>query len=70
MGIDWKSRLRNGWFWASVSSFVLYFLVGEGILSQVIADRYEIYFDMLMAILVGIGILIDPKTSGISDGGE
>ena len=73
MKINWKVRLKNKTFWLSVIPAVL-------LLIQVVANVFGITLDMgdlgnkLLAVvnaafslLVILGIVTDPTTSGISD---
>lgn len=73
MKINWKVRLKNKTFWVAVIPAVL-------LLIQVVANVFGITLDMgdlgnkllavvnaVFSLLVILGIVTDPTTSGVSD---
>lgn len=62
---DWKARLRNKAFIVSAISFVV--LVVKTFTNAKFPDNFDIIVNMGLSILVGLGVVIDPTTSGITD---
>ena len=64
--IDLKKRAKNKVFWVSLISLVIILLKQLGV---------ELPFDLgaisdtILSILVLMGIIVDPTTQGITDGG-
>lgn len=71
MKIDWKARFKNRTFWMSAISatvlFVYQILGLFGIVPPVSSDEIIQFGGLALNILVGIGIIVDPSTSGMSD---
>lgn len=63
--MNWKVRLRNGWFWSAIIS-----LIGMVVLYWMPEFNWAGLEQILMsglAILAGIGIITDPTTPGTLD---
>lgn len=73
MNINWKVRIRNKTFWVSIIPAVL-------LLIQVVAAVFEVHLDLgtlgsrlldvvnaVFAVLIIMGVVVDPTTAGISD---
>lgn len=71
MKINWKVRFRNkAWltaFAGLVIAFVYDTLSMLGIAPAVSAEWVSNLFDMVLFVLVGVGVVIDPTTSGVCD---
>ena len=69
--IDWKIRFRNKVFVISISSAVITFvyqILGIiGIVPAISEDSVNQMIAIVLNLLVGLGILIDPSTPGIQD---
>ena len=65
MGVDIKSRLRNKTFILSIIAFGVY--VVKSFTKVEIPSEFEVAVNMGLGILIGLGIVIDPSTPGISD---
>jgi phi LC3 family holin len=67
--IDWKARLKNKVWLASMVSAVV--LAAQGILPffdiEFDGGRVLDVFNGLLALLVGLGVIIDPTSDGIGD---
>ena len=73
MKINWKVRIKNKNFWITAIPAVL--LLAQAILAVFgvtidageIGNKLLVVVDAVFALLVGLGVLIDPTTAGISD---
>ncbi len=69
--IDWKSRLRNKTFLVTFATAIvtfIYQLLGMfGIVPSISQDMAIQVVGLVINILVGLGIVVNPTTSGISD---
>lgn len=66
MNINWKSRLTNKTFWVSLISAVVLLIQQLGF-KDLIPSNYADIVNSILSILVMLGIIVDPSTSGISD---
>lgn len=73
MKINWKVRIKNKNFWITAIPAVLLLvqavlaIFGVNIDIGDIGNKLLMIVDMVFTLLVGLGILIDPTTAGISD---
>ena len=71
MKINWKVRLRNKvWLAAMIAlavSFVYDLLAMLEVVPPVAEDKVMSIAELVLALLTGVGVLIDPTTSGASD---
>ena len=73
MKINWKVRIKNKNFWITAIPAVLLLvqavlaIFGVNIDIGDIGNKLLMIVDMVFALLVGLGVLIDPTTAGISD---
>ena len=73
MKINWKVRIKNKNFWITAIPAVLLLVqailavFGVKIDAGEIGNRLIVVVDAVFALLVGLGVLIDPTTAGISD---
>lgn len=65
MKINWKLRLRNKTFWATLIPLIVLLLQQLGL--NFVPDNWEEIFSTVMAILLLVGVINDPTTAGISD---
>lgn len=65
MKIDMKARLKNKAFWVSVIAFVV--LVIKTFTKYELPSNFDTLVNMGLGILTGMGIIIDPTTSGLAD---
>ena len=65
MGIDWKARFRNKTFWLSLAS--AFILLGQE-LGVPLPGNIDVIINSILTITVILGIVMDPSTSGITDG--
>jgi phi LC3 family holin len=65
--MDIKSRLRNKALWVSIAALIL--LLAKALGFQVNEGQYNQIVDLILAILVGAGILYNPTTqnTGLRD---
>jgi uncharacterized membrane protein len=65
--MDIKSRLRNKALWVSIAALIL--LLARALGFQVNEGQYNQIVDLILAILVGAGILNNPTTqnTGLRD---
>lgn len=76
MNINWKVRLKNKNFWITAIPAAL--LLVQAILAVFgitidigdIGNKLLIVVDAVFAFLVGVGVLIDPTTAGLSDSAQ
>ena len=71
MKINWKVRLRNKvWMAAMIAlvvSFVYDLLAMLEVVPPVAEDKVMGIAELVLALLTGVGVLIDPTTNGASD---
>lgn len=71
MKINWKVRLRNKvWLAAMIAlvvSFVYDLLAMLEVVPPVAEDKVMGIAELVLALLTGVGVLIDPTTNGASD---
>lgn len=70
--MDWKARLKNKTFvvsmLAAIVAFIYQVLGILGVAAPITQDEVLQAAGILINLLVGLGILVDPTTSGITDG--
>lgn len=70
--MDWKARLKNKTFvvsmLAAIVAFIYQILGILGLTAPITQDEVTQVILILVNLLVGLGILVDPTTSGITDG--
>ena len=73
MKINWKVRIKNKNFWITAIPAALLLVqailavFGVTIDAGEIGNKLLVVVDAVFALLVGLGVLIDPTTAGISD---
>lgn len=71
MKINWKVRLKNPVFWATITPAVVslvYTILGAfNIAPDIASNEVVTYLGMLISALSTLGVLVDPTTSGLSD---
>lgn len=73
MKINWKVRIKNKNFWITAIPATLLLIqailavFGIKIDAGDIGNKLLVVVDAVFALLVGIGVLIDPTTAGLSD---
>jgi len=71
MKINWKVRFKNKtWlvaFLGAIVAFVYQMLGAFGIVPSVSEDNVTQVIGIFINLLVGLGIVVDPTTQGISD---
>lgn len=73
MKINWKVRIKNKNFWITAIPAAL--LLVQAVLAVFgvkidvgdIGNKLLVVVDAVFALLVGIGVLMDPTTAGLSD---
>lgn len=74
VNINWKVRLRHRQFWLSMVSLLI--ILGKQIASLfgydigAISEEIQQIIETILMILVILGVIVDPTTSGISDSKE
>lgn len=63
--MNWKSRLQNKTFWVALISAVVVLSRQLGV--NIFPDNWADIMNSLLTILMILGIVIDPTTSGITD---
>jgi len=63
--MDWKARLRNKTFIVSVVAFV--FMILKSIFDITPTPELNMIIDSALAILIGLGVIINPVTKGVVD---
>jgi phi LC3 family holin len=66
MSIDLKARLRNKAFWVAMASAIALLIQQLGF-KNLIPSNYADIVNSILSILVMLGIIIDPSTTGIGD---
>lgn len=64
--MKWKERFRNKAFWVSLVS--LFVLLSQQLGINIFPDNVAEIANTILSILVLLGIIIDPTTSGVADG--
>ena len=65
MNIDWKARSRNKTFWLALASGIVGFAQLFGV--KVFPENWVDILNSILGLLVGLGIIVDTSTEGISD---
>ena len=71
--INWKVRFKNKWFWLAFIPAVLTLiravaaLFGFQIDTETINAQLTAIIEALFAVLVIMGVVVDPTTKGVSD---
>lgn len=71
--INWKVRLKNKVFWLAIIPAILFFVqsvaavLGFTIDLTPIGDKLLVVVEAVFAVLMILGIVADPTTSGVSD---
>jgi phi LC3 family holin len=66
ISLDIKSRLRNKAFILSVVAFIV--LIVKTFTKFELPDNFDFIVNSALTILTGLGVIIDPTTSGVTDG--
>lgn len=71
MKINWKVRLRNPVFWATIvpaaAAFVYTLLGAFEVVPAVTENDILNFATSLITFLTTVGVLVDPTTAGVSD---
>ena len=71
MKINWKARFKNKTFVVTfllaVVTFVYQLLSMFGVTAAISQDQVTNLIMLLVNLLVGLGIVVDPTTEGVSD---
>lgn len=71
MRINWKIRFKNKvWlltFIGAIVAFVYQICSIIGIVPKVAEDQVMDFVKILLTLLVGLGVIVDPTTSGTAD---
>lgn len=71
MKINWTVRLKSGSFWVAMLGAIVAFtyqICGIcGVVPPIAQDQITQLIGVIINILVGLGIIVDPTTSGLSD---
>ncbi|MFS5674338.1 phage holin [Streptococcus agalactiae] len=65
MKINWKLRLQNKTFWATLIPLIVLLLQQLGL--NVVPDNWESLLNTVLTILMLVGVVNDPTTAGIND---
>lgn len=68
MRINWKVRLRNKTFWLTLVPLLV--LLTQRLGLNWVPENWESIFNTVMEILIVVGIINDPTTSGITDSSQ
>lgn len=68
MKINWKLRLQNKTFWATLVPLIVLLLQQLGL--NFVPENWEEIFTTVMAILLLVGVINDPTTKGFNDSGQ
>lgn len=66
--MKWKERLTNKAFWVSLSSAILLLLQQLGL--NIFPENSLEIVNTVLLIFTILGVIIDPTTSGMTDGNE
>jgi phi LC3 family holin len=64
-GIDFKARLRNKVFWASMAGAIV--LLAQQLGLNIFPSNYTEIVNSALTLLTAVGILVNPTTPGICD---
>lgn len=71
MKINWKIRIKNPVFWMTFIPAMLTFIYTAlglfGVVPGVSQEMAVKLASMIISVLVTLGVLVDPTTSGVSD---
>lgn len=71
MKINWKVRLRNNTWLAAMIALIVSFaydlLAMLEVVPPVAEDKVMSIATLLLSLLTGVGVLIDPTTQGVED---
>lgn len=71
--INWKVRIRNKWFWLTLVPAVLVLIRTVAAVAGIELDFSELgekltaVIEAVFAVLVILGVVVDPTTEGVSD---
>lgn len=65
MKINWKLRIQNKTFWATLIPLLVILLQQLGL--NFVPENWQEIFATIMSILLLVGVINDPTTEGISD---
>lgn len=65
MNIDWRARFKNKTFWVALVSGIVGFTQLFGV--EVFPENWADILNAFLGLLVGLGIIVDTSTEGISD---
>lgn len=65
MKINWKLRLQSKFFWVALISLIV--LLTQQLGFDIFPKNWEEVLNTVLSILVLLGVINDPTTSGISD---
>lgn len=66
--INWRVRLRNKTFWLTLVPLLV--LLTQRLGLNWVPENWESIFNTVMEILIVVGIINDPTTSGIKDSSQ
>lgn len=64
--LDWKSRFKNKTFILAIVSSMVLLIQQLGL--DILPPNFEEILNTILTILVTLGVVVDPTTSGITDG--
>lgn len=74
MKINWAVRLKNKTFLAALAALVIQFIYDIlaliGVVPSVDESVVTTLCNTILTLLVGVGVLVDPTTSGVSDSSQ
>ena len=76
MKINWKVRMKNKMFWlAMVPAFLLVAQIVSGwfgytLAADLIGDEATNFINAVFALLVILGVVVDPTTDGVEDSNQ
>ena len=65
MNINWKSRLTNKTFWVAIVSAIV--LLTQQLGLNIFPSNWADILNTALTVLIILGIVVDPSTTGISD---
>lgn len=65
MKINWKLRLQSKYFWVALISLIV--LLTQQLGFDIFPKNWEEVLNTVLSILILLGVINDPTTSGISD---
>jgi phi LC3 family holin len=65
MKIDFKKRLQNKPFWIAIFAFIA--LTGQVFGLYQVPEGWDTWVNTIIMVLIGMGVIIDPTTKGLSD---